>query len=102
MIENKTKSKTNSKRDQVCNSYLQSYANFAKSSGDLAAGLKATQAASKKGKTGAILEALKKSPGTKSSSSRMGAASRTSQIRPESPVKRGIGDMGMGISNKQL
>lgn len=79
--------------DEVCNSYLESYKNFSDSSGSQEASISTVQKNSKKGKIDATLAALEKqSPSKKSSQV---ASSTTTRIRPESIVRRGLGDMGL-------
>jgi hypothetical protein len=89
--------------DEVCNSYLESYKNFSDSSGSQEASISTVQKNSKKGKIDATLAALElvwvkevqgyqQSPSKKSSQV---ASSTTTRIRPESIVRRGLGDMGL-------
>jgi hypothetical protein len=90
--ESKSKSGTSkAPRDQVCNSYLQSYQNFTDESGLLACTAEKALSESKKGNINKTLAALHATSPTKKRT-----ATTTSRIRPESPVRRGVGDCGMG------
>lgn len=83
-------------RDQVCNSYLESYRNFAKASSTDASTAEKVLAQSKKGvinKTLAALDAM--SPTQERNRKEKNASDVAGKIRPESTVRRGIGDCGV-------
>lgn len=92
-----TKNTRKTPSDQVCNSYLDSYANFSKEAVKKSDAAAETLRRSKKGKitqTLAALEAL--SPAAKQT------MPNRIRVRPESPVRRGIGDMGQGSFGRTM
>ena len=98
--------------DTVCNSYLESYSNFTKESSSRAAAAESTIAKSKKGAINRTLAALNKASPAKGDSkyargmnqtqTRGRSTGGTSTLRrAESPVRRGLGDMGIAPGGRK-